>query len=302
MSRILVIRLGALGDFIQSFPPFAAIRGHHATDHITLLTTAPFAALAARAPWFDAIRLDPRPAWWNLRGLRALRRQLRGFDLVYDLQTSARSSRYFWLAGRPRWSGIAPGCALPHANPRRDFMHTSERQREQLAMAGISTFPAPELAWLTGGAPPAGIAPPYAVLAPGAAPHRPEKRWPAALFGEVAALLAARGTTPLVIGSAAEAPLAAEIRARAPEAIDLTGRTTLADLGPVLAGAALVIGNDTGPMHLATLLGRPAIVLFSSASDPAITAPRYPDGGWPVILAMPDLADLPVARVAAALP
>jgi ADP-heptose:LPS heptosyltransferase len=302
MSRVLVIRLGAFGDFVQSFAPFAAIRAHHRGDHITLLTTAPFAALAARAPWFDAVALDPRPAWWQIGGLLALRRRLHGFDLVYDLQTSTRSSRYFRLAGRPRWSGIAPGCALPHANPRRDFLHTRERQREQLAMAGIEVFPPPALAWLSAGPKPAEIPARYAVLAPGAAPHRPEKRWPAARFGEIAARLAALGTTPVVIGSAAEAPLAAEIRARAPAAIDLTGRTALADLGPVLAGAETVIGNDTGPMHLATLLGRPAIVLFSGASDPAITAPRYPDGGWPVILAAADLADLAVARVAEALP
>ena len=302
MSRILVIRLGALGDFVQSFLPFAAIRAHHAGDHVTLLTTAPFAPLAARAPWFDAIALDPRPAFWNLPGLFALARRLRGFDLVYDLQTSSRSSRYFRLAGRPRWSGVAPGCALPHANPRRDFLHTRERQREQLQMAGIELFPPPDLAWLSAGAKPGRIPAPYAVLAPGAAPHRPEKRWPAERFGEIAALLAARGTTPVVIGSAQEAPLAAEILARAPESVDLTGRTALADLGPILAGAACVLGNDTGPMHLATLLGRPAIVLFGAASDPAITAPRYPDGGWPVILAAPDLADLPQARVAAALP
>ncbi len=302
MSRILVIRLGALGDFIQSFAPFAAIRAHHAGAHVTLLTTAPFAPLAASSPWFDAIALDPRPAWWQIGGILALRRRLRGFDLVYDLQTSARSSRYFRLAGRPRWSGIAPGCALPHANPRRDFMHTGERQREQLAMAGIHEFPPPDLAWLSAGVTPAPLPSRYAVLVPGAAPHRPEKRWPAERFGELAALLAARGMTPVVIGSGQEGPLASAIRARAPAAIDLAGRTTLCALGPILAGAEIVIGNDTGPMHLATLLGRRAIVLFSAASDPAITAPRYPDGGWPVIFTSADLADLPLARVAAALP
>ncbi len=215
MSRILVIRLGALGDFIQSFAPFAAIRAHHAGAHVTLLTTAPFAPLAASSPWFDAIALDPRPAWWQIGGILALRRRLRGFDLVYDLQTSARSSRYFRLAGRPRWSGIAPGCALPHANPRRDFMHTGERQREQLAMAGIHEFPPPDLAWLSAGVTPVPLPSRYAVLVPGAAPHRPEKRWPAERFGELAALLAVRGMTPVVIGSGQEGPLASAIRARA---------------------------------------------------------------------------------------
>ncbi len=218
MSRILVIRLGALGDFVQSFGPFAAIRARHPEARITLLTTPPFAELARRAPWFDAVAIDTRPSVWNLPALLLLARSLRGFDFVYDLQTSARSSRYFWLAGRPPWSGIAPGCSHPHANPRRDFMHTRERQREQLLMAGVETFPAPDLAWLTrsrGDAGESGIraalpAAPYAVLVPGASPHRPGKRWPH--FPALARRLEARGLVPVVLGSRAETPLAAAIR------------------------------------------------------------------------------------------
>jgi ADP-heptose:LPS heptosyltransferase len=90
-KRILVIRLSALGDFVLSFGPFAAIRAHHPDAEITLLTTAPFAALANAAPWFDWIEIDARPPWWDLPGLGRLWRQLQGFDRVYDLQTSGRS-------------------------------------------------------------------------------------------------------------------------------------------------------------------------------------------------------------------
>ena len=296
MRRVLVIRLGALGDLVLSFAAFAAIRAHHAGDGIALLTTAPFADLARRAPWFDRVDVDDRPAWWNLPGLARLMRQLRGYDLVYDLQTSARSSRYFRLAGRPRWSGIARGCALLHANARRDFMHTLERQREQLAMAGIGTFPAPDLSWLDGAA--FDLPRPYALLVPGAAPHRPAKRWPAVRFAELADTLVRRGVTPVVLGTQAESPLAAAI----PAARDLTGRTSLADIATLARGAALAVGNDTGPMHLIAAVGCPSVVLFSAESDPALTAPRGPGGAWPTVLRAPDLADLPVARVAASLP
>ncbi len=138
MSRILVIKLGALGDFVLAFGPFAAIRAAHPDAEITLLTTPPFAELARAAPWFDRVVTDTRPPPWHLPGLLRLRRALRGFDRVYDLQTSGRSGWYFRLAGRPAWSGIARGCSLPHANPGRNAMHTLERQREQLAMAGRS--------------------------------------------------------------------------------------------------------------------------------------------------------------------
>jgi ADP-heptose:LPS heptosyltransferase len=305
LSRILVIRLGALGDFVLSFSAFAAIRARHAEDAVTLLTAAPFADLARRAPWFDRVLVDARPAWWNLPGLLRLARSLRGFgcgyDFVYDLQTSGRSSRYFLLAGRPPWSGIAPGCSHPHANPARNAMHTLERQREQLQQAGIDRFPPPDLTWLTA-SDPFGLPRPYALVVPGAAAHRPAKRWPAERFGALAALLAGRGQTPVVLGLRAEAKLAAAVRAVCPTALDLTGRTAIADIGALAARAAVAVGNDTGPMHLIAAVGCPALVLFSAASDPALTAPRGPSGTWPALLRVSELGDLSAERVAAALP
>ncbi|OYW09809.1 MAG: ADP-heptose--LPS heptosyltransferase, partial [Rhodospirillales bacterium 12-71-4] len=60
MTAILVIRLGALGDLVQSFGPFAAIRAHHPEARIVLLTTPPFAGLARRSPWFDDVWADGR--------------------------------------------------------------------------------------------------------------------------------------------------------------------------------------------------------------------------------------------------
>lgn len=301
MTGVLVIRLGALGDFVLSFPAFAAIRAHHAADHITLLTTAPFAALARQSPWFDAVRVDAKPAVWNLPGLWRLHAALRGFGMVYDLQTSRRSSRYFALAGRPPWSGIARGCSHPHANPSRDGMHTLERQREQLAMAGVSAVPYPDLGWLQGVAH-FDLPARYALLVPGAAPHRPEKRWPPDRYGALAARLTRRGIAPVILGTAAEAPLAAAIRAACPAAIDLTGRTAIADLAGLARGAAFAVGNDTGPMHLIAAIGCRCVVLFGGASDPALTAPRGPDGGWPEVLRAADLRDLTEQRVAGALP
>ena len=295
-QRILVIRLGAFGDFVLSFGPFAAIRAAHPAAEITLLTTEPFAALARRAPWFDRIEVDARPSLWNLHGLWRLHLQLRRYNLCYDLQTSSRSSRYFLLAGRPPWSGIATGCSLPHANPARDAMHTLERQREQLQMAGIRDFPVPDLSWLRGKA--FDLPEPYALLVPGAAPHRPRKRWPAERFASLAATLRARGITPVALGAAAEAPLAAAIQ----DAVDLTGQTTIPDIAGLARRAAFAVGNDTGPMHLIAAIGCPSVVLFSADSDPALTAPRGPGGAWPTVLRVPDLADLPAERVAAALP
>ena len=301
MKRILVIRLGALGDFVMSFGPFAAVRAHHPGAEITLLTTAPFARLAAAAPWFDRVEIDERPAWWNLGGLLRLRRRLAGFDIVYDLQTSGRSSAYFLLAGRPRWSGTAPGCSHPQAGPERRRMHTIERQRDQLRLAGITEFPAPDLSFLVNRPVPA-LPDRFALLVPGASAHRPGKRWPAAEYGALAAILAGRGIAPVVIGGPDEAAIASQIVAACPAALDLTGQTALLDIFAIAARAAFVVGNDTGPTHIATAAGCPAVVLFSADSDPAMTAPRGPGGSWPTVIRVPVLAELSVERVAAALP
>ncbi len=103
-DRVLVIKLGALGDFVQAMGPMRAIRDHHPSADLTLLTTRPYAALAEATGWFEAVWVDDRPKVWQIGRLRALARRLRGggFGWVYDLQTSDRSSSYFRLFGRGR--------------------------------------------------------------------------------------------------------------------------------------------------------------------------------------------------------
>jgi ADP-heptose:LPS heptosyltransferase len=294
--RILVIKLGALGDFAQAFGPFAAIRAHHPGAEITLLTTPPFAPLARQAPWFDQVWEGGRPR--GLAALWALGRQLRAgrFDRVYDLQTSDRSSRYRWLVGRGvEWSGIAAGASHPHANPRRDFMHTVERQREQLAMAGIGQFPALALDWLDADITRFDLPDRFALLIPGASPGRPAKRWPVEHFAALAAVL---DIPAVILGGPAEVSLGAAITQTVPGARDLTGKTSFADIAALARRAAFCIGNDTGPTHLAAVAGCPTLALFGEDSDPALCAPRGPRVA---VLRRQPLARLPHADVQAAL-
>jgi ADP-heptose:LPS heptosyltransferase len=302
-SRILVIRLGALGDMVLSFAPFAAIRDAHPEAHITLLTGAPHDEFMADSPYFDEIWTDQRPKITQLRSWLALRHRLRAgkFDMVYDLQTSDRSNWYYRLMGRispPRWSGIAPGCSHAHRNPDRNNMHTIERQAEQLLHAGIEQVPPADLSWLTADIDRFGLAARYALLVPGGAAHRPEKRWPADFFGALAHDLSARGVEPVMLGGDQERDLAQAIRAICPAARDLTGETGFNDIAALARNAAGAVGNDTGPMHLVAAVGCPALVLFSAASDPLLTQPRGPSVS---VLKSENLADLSVADVAAAL-
>ncbi|HEX2560480.1 glycosyltransferase family 9 protein [Phenylobacterium sp.] len=309
-KKILVIKLSALGDFVLALAAMRKIREAHPEAHITLLTTEPFEGLAKASPYVDAVDAGGRPqgpgAWLGL----VFRLRAAKYDRVYDLQTSSRSSLMFYgfLPFPPEWSGIAWGCSHPHRNPRRDHMHTLERQADQLKHAGIwpdaptepMSAPPPDLSWIVDKAPAPrpgpGVQRPTVLLIPGGSAHRLEKRWPAERYGELARALYDRGYDIVIIGGPQEGELAHKIQRILPQTRDLTGRTDFARIAALGARAAVVVGNDTGPLHLAAAAGAPTIVLFSKSSDPALSAPR----GHVAVLQAADLTDLPASAVLSA--
>jgi ADP-heptose:LPS heptosyltransferase len=299
--RILVIRLSALGDFVQALGPVMAIRGYHCGDKLTLLTTAAFADFARRLGCFDNVMIDARPGPFDVRGWLELRRRLRrsSFDRVYDLQTSERSAAYarlFRPGPAPEWSGIAAGCSHPHANLDRDRQHTIDKQAEQLLMAGLYPTPMPMLPALAYALPQNVVERRFVLMVPGASPRHRAKRWPARRYGMLADAFRRAGYASLIIGSAAERVLARAIQEICAEAIDLTGQTDIAAIAALAQRAELTIGNDTGVMHLAAAVDCPVVVLFSAVTDPALCGPR---GRLVRVLAVSNLAELEVDRVLA---
>ncbi len=278
-KNILIIKLGALGDFIQALGPMKAIRKHHPKAKITLLTTPPFEEIAHQSGYVDVVWIDDGPQisqvvkWLNLRK----RLRLGKFGRVYDLQTSGRSTSYYRLfsnTDKPEWSGIAKGCSHHHSNPNRNFMHTLDRQREQLRIAGIYIVPPTDLSWMTFDLSHFNLPQAYGLLVPGGATHRPSKRWPTSRYAELAAHMHSKGITPIILGGLAETDLASKIEKLVPEAINFTGRTSLLDIGTMAKNAKIAVGNDTGPMHIASATNCPCVVLFSNVSDPKLCAPK----------------------------
>jgi len=300
-DRVLVIKLGALGDFVQALGPMQAIRHAHPDAHIALLTTAPFVELGRATPWFDTVMVDERKrdlgSWWALRRLLRAGR----YDRVYDLQTSDRTGWYFRVMGpgrRPEWSGIAKGASHRHTNPARDAMHTLDRQAEQLALAGIEEVPPPDLSWVDADLRRFDLGNRYVLLVPGASPHRPAKRWPVGRYADLARDIAARGARPIVVGTVEERELGRTVAVRCTDARDLTGQTSLVELFALACGASGAVGNDSGPMHMAAVGGAPSVVLFSAESDPALCAPRGPRV---TVLRRRELNGVATGEVAAAL-
>jgi len=175
-------------------------------------------------------------------------------------------------------------------------MHTIERQREQLAAAGIMDVPSPDLDWLDTDTTQFNLPQRYVLLAAGGAAHRPEKRWPA--FAQLATALAARDLTPVLLGTEAERDITATIRETCPAAVDLTGATGLMEIAGLARRAAGAVGNDTGPMHVIAATGCPSVVLYSNASDPALCAQRGADVR---IIRKPSLGELSTEEVEAQL-
>ncbi len=278
-EHILVIKLSALGDFIQALGPMKAIRAHHKTAKITLLTTKSFAKFGKDCGYFDEIWVDEKPKWFNIMGWSKLSRRLNrsGFTRVYDLQNNDRSRIYFKLlraANRPEWVGTVKAGSHYNASAERTKGPAFDGHSQTLALAGIHDVEIDQLDWMRDDISAFALDAPYALIVAGCAPTRPEKRWPAQNFAAIAKHLVEHDIQPVLIGTKSEAAINAEIKAACAEAIDLTDKTTINQIGALGKDAKLCITNDTGPAHIISVTGCPCYVLFSTqGSDPNKHAP-----------------------------
>lgn len=302
VRRVLVIKLGAFGDFVVALAAMKGIRAAHPQAEITLLTTPPYAGMARASGLFDTVREDGRPR--GLRGQIALALDLRrqDFERVYDLQRNDRSRLFFHVMrfGRPalEWSGIFRGASHHIADPREPRRHAAVRYADQLRVAGIEVPPWPDLSFLHGDVTAMPVPDRFVLMVPGGAPQRPGKRAPVETYVSVARHCVGRGLTPVLIGTDKEAAELDAVAAAVPEAVNLRGRTSFGQLASLARRAVAAVGNDTGPMHLVAVAGCPSVVLFSAESDPVECRP------WAdrvTTLQRASLRDLPAAEIAAAL-
>lgn len=268
----MVIKLSALGDFIQALGPMKAIRAHHKEAEITLLTTKPFESFAKQAGYVDKVILDPRPKWLDFSDWLSLRRSLRTkqYDAVYDLQNNGRVKLYKKL--------LKPGF-IWHSilNKQERKEHASTRHKKILQRAGITKAVTPDtMSWAGKDLDFRSLKLPkkFVLLVPGCAPQHPYKRWPAHYYGQLAkTLYDDHGLTAVIIGTKAEESEAHTIKEDCPETISLIGQTKLFDIPALARKAQFAVGNDTGPMHMIGPTNCKSLVLFSYASDPARHAP-----------------------------
>lgn len=292
--RVLVVRLGSLGDVIHTVPAVAALRRAMPDARIDWLVDAPHQEIAGLVTAVDSrIVLEARTlrAWIDAASVL----RSRGYDAAIDFQGLFKSAILARASGAKRVLGFS----LWHLRERGARAFYSETTpsnlptlqphviRKNLALAALVAssidpetdpleFPlevpasgaVDELKRTLEGAP-------YAVLNPGAA--WPNKRWPAERFGEVAAFLRERhGLRSIVTWGPGEQPLAEAAVARSEGAAIMTPPMRLLDLTALLRDARLMVSGDTGPTHVAGAFGVPIVSPFGPTSA-ARNGPWDPD-------------------------
>lgn len=274
MKRILLVKLGPIGDVVMATPVIAAAERLEPGAQLTWIVTASLAPLLARMrPAPEIITVDDHAlwhgsAWQRLRLLAALRRRLAGrsFDLGLFAHANRRLRMLVWGLPVGAWRSFDIAAARPLPQPGR--RHHDEHVR---LLTGGDGPEQPRAAYpevVLGAAPPDLPAGPRVALAPGGArnPLREDRprRWPVEHYAALARLLHARGIAVILIGGPDDAwvrPAFAGV-----PITDLIGRTTVDGALDLFAACSAVVAHDSGPMHLADLAGAPVIALFGPTS------------------------------------
>jgi lipopolysaccharide heptosyltransferase I len=291
--KVLLVRLGALGDVVHAIPVAAALRKAFPDARLDWLVSARHRAVLDLIPVIDRRLVIDGPAANVLGAIRELRRSR--YDVAIDLQGLLKSAVLARSTRAPRVIGFAtsylrerlarpfytdaydPGCGGIY-DPR-ETRHVVEINLGLLQPLGIVTtvpeFPIDRVESAVARAVTEQTAGRYALLNPGA--RWPNKRWPAARFGLLAAALRERyGLTSVALWGGDERPLAEEVVAHAGGAALISPPAAIADLVALARGAMVMVSGDTGPIHIAAAVGTPVVGIFGP-TRPARNGPWSPD-------------------------
>ncbi|HYO25584.1 MAG TPA: glycosyltransferase family 9 protein [Lacipirellulaceae bacterium] len=276
--RILIVRLTALGDVVHGLPVACALRAAFPDATIGWVVEGRNADLLTGHPALDHVIPAPRRWMKSPRAILDLRRRLRAlrFDVALDLQCLTKSAVAAWLSGARRRIGKAGA----HGRELSRWIHNElaevggrhvvDHYLDLLKPLGVEApaveFDLPErvVDARTADATLRDrglLRRQFAVLNPGAG--WASKIWPADRYGAIARHLRAKhGLSSLAVwGMPEERALAEAIVASSDGAAHLAPPTTVLELAAVSRRAALFLGSDTGPMHLAVAVGTPTISL-----------------------------------------
>jgi lipopolysaccharide heptosyltransferase I len=297
--RLLVVRLGSMGDIVHALPAVAALRAAYPGAQLDWVVERKWSDLLAGCPAISEIIPQDRGLGATLRLVRALR--ARRYDAAVDFQGLYKSAALAGLSGARKRVGFAASHAREAGAARfyskRVAPEASHVVEMNLALAraaggsigeGAGQFPLQvsdaASAWLDQQLEPRNLTEFY-VLCPGGGWR--SKCWPAEQYGHLHRKLAERhGWRGIVTYGPGERALAEAARLVAGEPEPLVLGTDVAQLKALLRRARFAVAGDTGPLHLAAALGTPVIGLFGP-TDPQRNGP-YGQLGSVVRNARPD--------------
>jgi len=272
--RLLIVRLGSLGDVIHAIPAVAALRRRHPGARIDWLVDPRYVELLGIVEGLDqAIPIDPRGrVSVFLRTLARVRRDR--YDAVVDLQGLLKSAVLARLSGAGRVIGLPREhlreplarllySEMPDPGPDPHVIHKSLALMRVLGVVDATVeFPLRVPRTVTGDTVAAGFGSDgYALLNPGAA--WPNKRWPPERFGALAVQIRERiGLRSLVLWGPGEEDVASLVVGASRGAAELSPRTNLMDVLAIARRARVMVSGDTGPLHIAGAVGTPIVALF----------------------------------------
>lgn len=267
--RVLVVRLGALGDIVHAVPAVGALARVPGSRIDWLVDARHEAVLDLFDLPVRALPIRPGRPDAALRMVRALRGS--AYEVALDFQGLIKSAVLARLSGAARVVGFSrdalrePAAGLLYTERVRPEpnAHVIGKNMALVRHLGVPDTPLVEapLRPATASGKPAGVDGRYALINPGGG--WPNKRWPPERFGAVAAALGARrGWPSLVLWGPGERPLAEAVVATSGGAARLAPETTLARLVALLQGASLIVSGDTGPLHLAAAAGTPIVGVY----------------------------------------
>lgn len=283
-KKILVIKIGALGDVILVGPSLRMLRKKFPQAKIDLLVDPRFAPVISRSPdLHEVILFDRRRArswFWLARFAKRLRRE--GYDLSVDFQNNKRTHLLAFLAGVPARYGFRRGIfgrLLNH--PDFTFQEADSPVRHQfriLSRLGINQFDERLELWpdpesdekIDGWFEEKGFDPAVKKvgLVIGSSPRWLTKRWPVESFRALAGrLMQELGAQVVLIGSGEDRPLAGAFDSKSKLLLDLVGKTTLRDTVSLVNRLDFLVTGDTAPLHIGGALGKPMAALFGP-TDP----------------------------------
>ena len=267
MSRVLIIKLGALGDVIMATPAIKQIQRHHHADEIWLLTSTPFFNLFKNWEGLDVVAF-PRQGIFSIPQSVLWIRQHK-FDILYDLQSNDRTSIISALSGIPNRIGNHPRFPY-HCHPPEPYTgqcHSSERINQVLLSADIE--PAPLAPWLPKDKQGEDVVRSWldkkgllnkklVLLHAGSSVKHPGKRWP--YFGELAKVLEIHSYAVLWIGGKDDMEINRKLATQA--GLDASNAFDILQLVELGRLASFAVTNDSAPMHILSCSMIPVYGLF----------------------------------------